>query len=100
MLPGAIGANRKPALLLRFRQGASQPPLFQQTYPFTRLERSFLPESAYLHPKSPFVTPSLAFIERLTFNVGIARNLIFHDPSKIDFFLRSHANDPATAAPK
>ncbi len=25
MLPGAPGANRKPALLLRFRQGASQP---------------------------------------------------------------------------
>ena len=25
MLPGAPGANRKPAFLLRFRQGASQP---------------------------------------------------------------------------
>jgi len=34
MLPGANGANRKPVLLLRFRQGASQP-LFQQAYAFT-----------------------------------------------------------------
>jgi hypothetical protein len=28
------GANRKPAFLLRFRQGASQP-VFQQSYAFT-----------------------------------------------------------------
>ena len=35
MLPAGHGANRKPAFLLRFRQGASQP-LFQQAYAFTR----------------------------------------------------------------
>jgi hypothetical protein len=34
MLPGAAGTNRKPVLLLLFRQGASHP-LFQQDYAFT-----------------------------------------------------------------
>ena len=35
MLPGAPGGNRKPAFLLRFRQGASQPPFSSKAYAFT-----------------------------------------------------------------
>ena len=45
MLPGANGANRKPVLLLRFRQGASQP---------------LFPASLRLHQTDVLTAPELA----------------------------------------